>query len=461
MQKKGKFRLYDRSKINQSGLLFTNRSLRLLLVPVIIEQFLNSFMGMADTMMVSKIGSAALSAVSLVDSINVLVIQVFAALATGAAIICSQYLGRGDKEESCRAAKQVVLTVVVISVTLSVLCIGFCRPLLRMIFGRVEAAVMDYAAVYFLVTASSFPFIALFNAGSAFYRAGGESKFPMMVSVVSNGLNIAGNAVFIFGFQMGVFGAALSTLLSRMFCMAVLFYNLRKPRQPVVIDHYLNIRPDMHLISAVLRIGIPSGIENGMFQFGKLAIQSSVSTLGTAAIAAQAMTIILENVSGIAAIGIGIGLMTVTGQCIGAGRMEEARYNIVKLTGVAEVAIIVSSIAVFAITKPVTWLGGMEAESARMCLEMVMAITVVKPLIWVPSFIPAYGMRAAGDVRFSMLVSTLTMWCCRVCLCVCLIRYAGFGPMAVWIGMFADWFVRGVIFTVRFFSGKWAQMHVI
>ncbi len=456
-----KNRLYDSSKIDSDNKLFSNKALWVLLFPIIIEQLLNSFMGMADTMMVSNVGSSAISAVSLVDSINVLVIQVFSAMATGATIICSQFLGRGDERRTNKAARQVVLTMVVISVTLTILLISCRSWLLGFIFGQVESEVMADAKVYFLITVLSYPFIALFNAGSAFYRAGGNSKFPMKIAVVSNLLNIIGNIILIFGFHMGVAGAALSTLISRIFCCMVVFYFLGKPKQPIVLNEYLKIRPDFPLIGMILSVGVPAGIENGMFQFGKLAIQSTVSTLGTAAIAAQAMTNILETVNGIAAIGIGIGLMTIVGQCMGAGRKEEAKYYIVKLTGYAEVAIILSCLFAMAITKPITYLAGMEAESAKLCFEMMIAITIVKPFVWVLSFIPAYGMRAAGDVKFSMIVSTLTMWLCRVALCVYLCKVWGFGPIAVWIGMFADWTIRGIIFSIRFFSGKWAEKQVI
>ncbi|ADZ84959.1 MULTISPECIES: MATE family efflux transporter [Cellulosilyticum] len=456
-----KNRLYDSSKIDSDNKLFSNKALWVLLFPIIIEQLLNSFMGMADTMMVSNVGSSAISAVSLVDSINVLVIQVFSAMATGATIICSQFLGRGDERRTNKAARQVVLTMVVISVTLTILLISCRSWLLSFIFGQVESEVMADAKVYFLITVLSYPFIALFNAGSAFYRAGGNSKFPMKIAVVSNLLNIIGNIILIFGFHMGVAGAALSTLISRIFCCMVVFYFLGKPKQPIVLNEYLKIRPDFPLIGMILSVGVPAGIENGMFQFGKLAIQSTVSTLGTAAIAAQAMTNILETVNGIAAIGIGIGLMTIVGQCMGAGRKEEAKYYIVKLTGYAEVAIILSCLFAMAITKPITYLAGMEAESAKLCFEMMIAITIVKPFVWVLSFIPAYGMRAAGDVKFSMIVSTLTMWLCRVALCVYLCKVWGFGPIAVWIGMFADWTIRGIIFSTRFFSGKWAEKQVI
>lgn len=456
-----KIRLYDATKLDRKHMMFSNKQLLTLLLPIMVEQLLNSFMGMADTMMVSNVGSAAISAVSLVDSINVLVIQVFTALGAGAAIICSQYLGRGDRESSNEAARQVTLSVLTISTVLSVICVVFRGSLLHLIFGQVEKAVMDNSVIYFLLTAISFPFIALFDAGGAFYRAAGNSRFPMMISVLSNGLNIAGNAVLIFGLKIGVEGAALSTLFSRIFCAVVIFWNLRKPDQVIVVNHYLKIRPNFPLIGKILSIGLPSGIENGMFQFGKLAIQSSVSTLGTAAIAAQAMTIILENLNGIGAIGIGIGLMTVVGQCIGAGKVEEARYYMVKLCGYAEIVILISCAVVFLLTKPVTFLAGMEAESASLCMEMIIAITIVKPIVWVLAFIPAYGMRAAGDVKFSMILSSLTMWFCRVALCVYLIRSCGFGPMAVWIGMFADWTLRAIAFSVRYLSGRWSRIHVI
>lgn len=217
----------------------------------------------------------------------------------------------------------------------------------------------------------------------------------------------------------------------------------------------------MGLIKKILLIGIPSGIENSMFQFGKLAIQSTVSTLGTVAIAAQAMTNILENLNGIAAIGIGIGLMTVVGQCLGAGRKDEAVYYIKKLSLVSEVVIIASCLIIFILTKPITMLAGMEHASARLCFEMVTFITIVKPICWVPSFIPPYGLRAAGDVKFSMIVSCCTMWLCRVSLCIYLCRVWGFGPIAVWIGMACDWMLRSIIFTARFHSRKWLNHHVI
>lgn len=441
--------------------LFSNKDLRILLIPLVIEQILNALMGTVDTMMVSNVSSSAISAVSLVDSINVLVIQVFSALAAGGTIICSQYMGQKDTKNAIRTAQQLVMVVTVISLAITAVCVIWQVPILRLVFGKVEASVMRDSEIYFLYTALSFPFIGIFNAGSSVFRAQENTRLPMVVSVISNVMNIVGNAILIFGFHMGVAGAAISTLISRIFCAVVIMWYLRMPRQEIVVRDYMKIRPDGKRIKTLLAVGIPTGIENGMFQFGKLAIQSTVSTLGTAAIAAQAMTNILENMNGIAAMGIGIGLMTIVGECIGAGRRDEAIYYTKKLSWIAEVVVVISCILVYLLTEGITKVGGMEPESAKMCLYMMGWITVVKPLVWVLAFIPAYGMRAAGDVKFSMILSCISMWICRVSLCIFLCRVMGFGPIAVWIGMFTDWTVRGIVYMIRFRSRKWMDHQVI
>ena len=452
---------YDKSKIDYGNLLFPRRALWMLLIPLIIEQMLNSLMGMVDTLMVSRVGAEAISAVSLVDSINNLVLQVFAAMAAGAAIICSQYLGRKDEKGCNDAAKQIVLTVVVISSVIMIIGVGFRKPLLHLIFGSVEEAVMTNAQIYFLITALSYPFIALFQAGAAFYRACGNSKFTMKTALIANVANIVGNTLFIFVLQMGAAGAAVSTLISRALCAFVVFYALRKPGYAIQLKNYFSIRPDLNLIVKILAIGVPSGIENGMFQFGKLAIQSTVSLMGTAAIAAQGMTNIIENLNGIMSIGMGIGLMTVVGECLGAGEKEEAVYYIKKISIAAEVVLIATCLLMFGLTYPITYFGGMEPESAKLCIFMVTCITIVKPIVWIMAFIPPYGFRAAGDVRFTMTTSMLCMWLCRVVLAMVLARVFHMGPIAVWIGMFTDWTIRGIIYTIRFKNRKWLAHQVI
>lgn len=441
--------------------MFTKKQLWALLIPLMVEQVLNSLMGTADTMMVSNVGSAAISAVSLVDSINTLILNIFSALATGGAIVCSQYIGKQRTDKANVAGRQLILSMFAISVVISAICVIFRAPLLSLIFGKVDADVMENALTYMLITGLSFPFIGLYNASAALFRSSGNSKLPMTVSMISNCINIVGNAIFIFGLKMGVAGAALSTLTSRIFCAVVIMYIQTKPKQTIYISNYLAIRPDLSMVKMILGFGIPTGIENGMFQFGKLAIQSTVSTLGTTAIAAQAMTAVLEGFSSMAGMGIGLGMVTVVGQCIGAGRKDEAKHYILKLTWYGEVSIIISCVLLYLACDLITTLGGMEPEAAALCKQMTLAITIYKPIAWPFSFMPGYGMRAAGDVKFSMITSSITMWTCRVFLTVVLIRFFGWGPMAVWIGMFTDWTARSICFATRFFTGGWMKKKAV
>ncbi len=435
--------------------MFSNRQLLLLLIPIIAEQFLTSLMGMADSMMVSTVGPAALSGVSLVDAVNLLVVQAFNAMATGGVIICSNYIGQKNLKKANDSARQVLLVSLGIALFMTILGLVFRINLLHLIFGEVEADVMEASQIYFLLTILSYPFVALAAASSAIFRAQSNTKLPMIIAIISNLLNVAGNAFLIYVAKMGVAGAATSTLISRIFNAVVLLALLRSDKNEISVRDYFKIRPHRHSIKKILAMGIPNGIENSMFQFGRLAIQSSVSTLTTITIAAQSMTVILENVNGVAGVGVGMGLMTITGQCLGAGRKDEAIYYTKKMIKWGYLAILISCLIAYAIARPVTVLAGLPAESARMCIYMMGWITIAKPILWAPSFITAYALRAAGDVKFSMIVATLTMWLCRVSLATYLIRVAHIGAMGVWIGMFCDWGIRAIIFTVRFLRGKW------
>lgn len=441
--------------------MFSGRALFALLVPLVIEQIFTALMGTADTMMVARVGDAAVSGVSLVDSINNLMLMMMTAMATGGAIVCAQYLGAKDEKGANLAARQVLLSVVVISLTCCVLCVGLRGPMLHLIFGSVEKDVMEAARIYFLVTALSYPFMGAYNASAALYRAAGNSRLPMLVSAVGNALNIIGNAVFLFVFHWGAFGAALSTSLSRVFqCVAMLWFH-HKPGQVIVLNHYRAIRPDFRIIRTVLRIGIPTGVENGMFQFGKLMVQSTVATLPTAEIAAQAVVNTLEYFTSMPSMAIGLGLVTVAGQCMGAGRPQEAKHYCLTLTGISEILVIVTGILIFFSVDTVSRLSGLSLDSAKIVREMMILITVVKPFIWPLAFTLPNGMRAAGDVKFTMIVSVVSMWVFRVALCVILIRVMGFGVLGVWIAMFVDWTDRVLWNLGRFFSGKWMEKKVL
>lgn len=441
--------------------MYTKEQLRRLLIPLMFEQVLNALMGSVDTIMVTNIGSAAISAVSLVDSLNILIINVFAAMATGGAIVCAQYLGSEQKEKANQALEQLIFTVALISLIITIPCILFRRPLLTLIFGSVEKSVMNNSLSYLFITALSYPFIALYNAGAASFRTSQNSRLPMSIAFGSNILNIIGNVFFIFTLNLGVAGAALSTLLSRIISAAIILVLLKQPKQDLYIHSYLQIHPEFTTIKRILKIGIPTGIENGMFQFGKLVIQSTVSTMGTTAIAAQAMVAMLESFACQASIGVGLGMMTVVGKCVGAKKYEQAKHYTVSLTKFAWVVCFICCAIIVLPIKQITTLAGMEPESAKLAIWLTRIVFAYKMIFWTTSFLPSYGLRAAGDVKFSMITSTVSMWVCRVVVTIFLVHQFHMGPLAVWIGMGADWTVRSIIFIARFKSNKWLKNKVI
>ncbi len=441
--------------------MFNDRSLRRLLIPIMLEQLLTSLVGTIDTMMVSNVGSAAVSGVSLVDSINKLILFLFTALATGGAVVCSQYIGRKDRENSSRAAKQVLLTAMVLGLAVGAFCFFFRKGILQMIFGTVEADVMRSADTYLMYTACTYPFIAVFNASAAIFRSSGNTRLPMVISTCANVLNVVGNAILMFVFDMGVAGAAIATLVSFIVAAVAILIAQCRPGQEIEIGRLTDLRVDWKVILLVLSIGLPTGIENAMFQFGKLMVQSTVSTLGTTAIAANAIITVLEYMGSMPSTAIGTGMMTVVGQCIGAGRMDEARANIKKLTLWGACVLLVVNWTIFALTGPVTKLTGLTSQEAQLTVYVMLVISIVKPFLWPLSFLPINGMRAAGDVRFGMVVSTVSMWICRVGLTYILCRVLQVGLIGIWIGFFVDWTVRSLIFFLRYRSGKWALHKVI
>ena len=441
--------------------MFSSKDLRKLIIPLIIEQVLMALMGAVDTVMVTSIGSAAISGVSLVDSINTLVIDVFTALATGGSIICSQYLGRRDKSHAGNAARQVLLSAFALSSFVMVVCLVLRKWLLAVIFGTVEPAVMDSACTYFLVTAMSYPFIALFGASSALYRAAGNSRISMIISVSSNVLNIIGNTLLIYVFRLGVLGAAISTLVSRVASSVAILICQFRPGQDIQLGKLTDIRPDFKVIWLVLCIGLPTGIENSMFQLGKLVVQSTVSTLGTTAIAANAMVAILEMFSSKPSMAIGYGLTAIVGQCMGAGRLDEAKKYIKQLTILSAVVLFFTNWLIYFAAPGVAKISGMEPESEHMMISVLLVISILKPFLWPMAFTPMNGTRAAGDVKFNMIAASLSMWIFRVGLTTALCRFFGVGLIGIWCGYFVDWAVRSIVFSLRLKSDKWHSHHLI
>ena len=442
--------------------LFTQKELLRLTGPLLVEQLLEVTVGMADTMMVSRCGEAAISGVSLVDMINQLIIVLFAALATGGAVVVSQYLGAKEQEKANASAGQLILLSAILGTVVAAVCILFARPMISACYGSIDADVMRYAETYFLLSALSYPFIGLYNAGAALFRAQGNSKVSMMSSLVMNVVNIGGNAVLIYGFRMGVMGAALASLVSRAIACFAVLYLLQRPACPLRVDGLQALAPQGRLIRQILRVGIPAGIENGMFQIGKLSVSSLTSTLGTAAIAANAVANTTTTFLNIPANAVGMAALTVVGQCLGAGEKDQAVYYSRRLMLFAYCGAWFMNISAFLFAnKFALGLFNLSPEAYAMALEVMVWFNIISLFIWPSSFTLPNILRAAGDARFTMTVSIVSMWAFRVGFCyLCVLAFHG-GLLSIWMGMFLDWVFRSLCFFVRFARGRWMEQSVI
>ena len=442
--------------------LFTRQALVALLLPLIAEQALSVTIGLADTLMVSSVGEAAVSGVSLVDSFNTLMIQVMSALATGGAVVTSQYIGHREPKNAKAAAAQILFVLSSFSLLVAAVVVVGRHSILRGIFGAIDADVMDYAETYFLLSALSYPFIGLYNAGAALFRAQGNSKISMLSSLVMNVINIGGNAVLIYGFGMGVLGAALASLVSRAVSCLVVLWLLQRPGCPLRVDGLRALAPDGGLIRRILRVGIPAGIENGMFQIGKLSVSSLTSTLGTAAIAANAVANTASTFLNIPANAVGMAALTVVGQCLGAGEKEQAVYYSRRLLLTAYCGAWVMNLSAFLFANRFAIsLFNLSPEAQTMALQVMVWFNFVSLFFWPSSFTLPNILRAAGDARFTMAVSILSMWVFRVGFCYVMVLGFHGRLLSIWMGMFLDWVFRSLCFFVRFARGRWMEQSVI
>lgn len=443
-------------------MMFSAQDLRRLILPLVVEQILLVTVGMADTVMVSSVGQEAVSAISLVDSINILLINVFSALGTGGAIVTAQYLGREEDDNASTAAKQLLYVVTAASGVIMVVCLLGNGPILQVLFGTAEPEVMAGARLYFYITALSYPFIGIYNGGAAIFRAMGNSKVSMYCSALMNLINIGGNAILIYGCGVGVEGAAIATLLSRMTAALVILRLLCGGHGRVQI-HQLT-QPEYHpaMVQGILRVGIPSGLENGMFQIGKVLVQGLVTSFGTVSIAANAMANNIAMIPHVSGSAIGLAMVTVVGQCVGAGEYDQARRYMLRLTG-----LVYATMGTLEICMGLTagfWAGlfHLPAETTAITVQLVRSFAVFALIFWPTSFALPNGLRAAGDVRFTMLVSALSMWIFRVGFSFFLCGPAvGMGVMGVWLAMYIDWIARCGAFGWRFLSGRWRGQQVI
>lgn len=388
----------------EKKMLFSQDALKKLLWPLIIEQFLAIAMGMADTVMAASCGEAVVSGISLVDSICVLLIGLFTAMASGGAVVAAQYMGHGDKEMVGRASNQLFLAVGGVALLFMTIALIWNRGLLALLYGNVEADVMNAARIYFYIVAVSFPFLGIYNGGAALFRAVGDSKVSMKVSLVANLVNIAGNAILIYGAGIGAAGAALSTLFSRILSAVMIIVLLGKSDKIIVSNHW---RIDTKILGKILYIGVPNGLENSIFQIGKLLTTSLIAGFGMAATTANAVTGSIASFQQIPANAIGVAMITVIGQCIGAGETEQALYYLKKMMKAAYACMILLGIPMIIFARPICGIYHLSSETMKITVFLLCYSCVCCMLVHPLSFAQSNALRAAGDVRFTMIVRSL------------------------------------------------------
>ena len=454
-------RLFRKQTEDNHTQLFTDGELRRLMIPLFMEQLLIVVMSIINTKMVAFVGESAVSAISLVDSINILLINVFAALATGGAVVAAQYLGRKELEMAGKAAKQLIYVMLAVSLVISLLSLVFYKGILNLVFPNVSSEIMDYCRTYFLIIALSFPFLSVFNGGSALLRAAGNSKASLNTTLLINVINVAGNALLIYVFRLGMEGAALAALFARMTGSVIMLVLLKDPHQMLRIPALLKFQWDGAMVQRILGVGIPNGLENSMFQLGKILLQRLISSIGSVAIAANAVAGTLAGFQTIPGAAAGLAMITVIGRCAGAKEYGQARRYVRKLMGFSYVTMTLLVGVILLICPSVITSYGLRKETAELTWRLMIVYTIVCAVIWPSSFSLPNALRAAGDVRFTMVVSGLSMLIFRIGFSYLLVLKFNMGVMGVWVAMMIDWLTRSAAFYWRYRSGVWEKRTVL
>ena len=433
--------------------LFSPQDLRKLIVPLIFEQALAMTVGMADTVMISAVGEAAVSGVSLVDMINNLVFAIFSALATGGAVVTSQYLGARHPEKAKDSASQLLLTVLVLGLAVMLLTIVVKAPLLRLFFGGIEDDVMQNALIYFLISALSFPFLAVYNACAALFRSMGNAAITLKTAVVVNIINIIGNAIGVFILHLGTAGVALPSLISR----AAGAFILYAPCQEIYLSSFF-VKPQWYVIRKILYIGIPSGTENGIFQLGRILVVSIIALFGTSQIAANGVANSLDSIGVIIGQATSLAMITVIGQCVGAGSEVQIHYYLKKILLITYLPSIILDGALILFLNPILSVFSLSTEATVLTWKLVVIHTGCAMFLWPLAFVFPNMLRACNDVRYTMIVSITSMFIFRIALSYILGVNFGMGAIGVWIAMVVDWICRITFFLLRYQSGKWKKL---
>ena len=443
------------------GYLYSNRALLALFVPLLIEYSLEFLVGFADSVMVASLGEAAISGVSLVDFLVQLLIFSFSALATGGAVVAGQYLGDNQIDKAQNSATQLVWFSTILSTVLMIAVVVLRHFLIGILFGHIEAEVWANADVYLYIVALSIPFLAIYNAGAAIFRTTNNASLPMIVLLVCDVLNVIGNAFCIYYLGWDVRGVAIPTVISRALAAVVILYFATDENYKLHIKRTLKHKFDSVILKKVLQVGIPYGVENGLFQLGRVLVLSIVSTFGTMAIAANSVGYAIGIFSVLPGFAINLGLTAVISNCVGANDYEQARYYNRKCLIIVVVTHVIINLAIFACLPLILGIYNLSAQTAVMAGEMIVWHGIFAVIIWPLSFTLPATFRGAGDSKSVMYISLAVMFTCRIALSYVIASWMGIGVFGTWIAMFIDWYVRAGIYVYRYFSGKWTEYRVV
>ena len=441
--------------------MFSNKALKKLILPLIIEQILIMAVGVADTVMVSYAGEVAISGVGLVDMFNNLIITVLAAIDAGGAIIVSQYIGNKDRKNANKASSQLLTITIVIATVIMLGCLVFHRILLSTFFGAIEMDVMKAATTYFLISAISFPFLGVYNSAAALYRSMEKTRTTMYVSILMNIINVVGNYIGVFILHAGVAGVAVPTLISRIVA-AIIMFALSLNSSNLVYVKIKNVFAwNQEMISRILKIAVPNGIENGLFTLGRLLVTSIVALFGTSQISSNSVAVSIDQIEVVVVNAINLGIVVVVGQCIGANDYEQAKYYIKKLMKISYIVTGIIGSAVILLLPWILNLYSLSSEARNLTFILVIMHNIMATALHPTAFVLPNGLRAAGDVKFSMVVGIVSMILFRLGAAVLFGIIFNLGIIGVWIAMGSDWLCRSVCFVIRFIKGKWRQFKVI
>lgn len=448
-------------KIISEERMFSNKDLLKLFSPLVVEQFLEYLVGLIASIMAALVGEAAVSGVSLVEFVMALLISIFTALATGGAVIIGQYVGKKDMKKAREATTQLAWFTGIMAIVVMIIVYALKGIILNVLFGKITPEVYRDANSYFMVITASIPFLALYNAGAAIFRTMGNSKFPMKIMLTMNILNVLCSMLLILGLHMGTSGIAIPALIARIGAAAIVIIFATKIKGVVYLEKTLKYKFNGEMVKQILGIGVPFGIENGMFYFGRLLILSLVSTFGTAAIAANSVSgtiVMFEVLPGMA---INLGMTAVISRCIGSGDYDQAKYYTNKIGKILYGAQVVSSIVVLALLPLILRIYGLSQEATMWTRQLVWLHAIIMILIWPLAYALPVTFRAAGDAKFPMAVSITSMIIARIALSYVFALYFHMGMFGTWVAMFVDWFIKAIIFAWRYLSEKWMEFNAI